>query len=176
MIPFVFELRYANTVIAQRWNDVIALYNTDYNGGYDFVRYQWYKNGQPIEGATLSYLYEPQGLDLTAEYAAMVERSQDGLTLMTCPFTPQSISKDEKPDVPTLIEAGETVRIRTRLTNTTETTLKIEWVSPCGVVLGSQTVTDGETMAQAPSIAGFYLLIVRDQSARILSTTSVVVH
>ena len=175
--PLVFELRYAGTVITQRWNDVIALYNTDYNGGYDFVRYQWYKNGTPIEGATLSYLYEPQGLDLTAEYAALVERSQDGVALMTCAFTPQSISKEEKPDVPTLIEAGETVRIRTRLANTAEpTSVKIEWVAPCGMVLGSQTVTTGDTMVQAPSQAGFYLLVVRDQSARILSTTSVIVH
>ncbi len=175
VIPFVFELRYASTVIAQRWNDVVALYNTEYNGGYDFVRYQWYKNGLPIEGATLPYLYEPQGLDLTAEYAALVERSGDGVALMTCAFSPQSISKDEKPDVPTLIAAGKTVRVRVQGTENAEAGGVGQWMTPCGVVVSEQTFS-AEGWLTAPQQAGFYLLVVRDAAGRIASTNAVVVR
>lgn len=52
IVPFILELRYNSEVLTQRWNDVLAIRNADYNGGFDLVRYQWYKNGQPIEGAT----------------------------------------------------------------------------------------------------------------------------
>lgn len=78
------NLLYPHDVIVQRWGDVLAVTNEDYNGGYEFIAFQWYKNGQLIEGATSSILYEPNGLDLSAEYSVLLTRSDDNVTLMTC--------------------------------------------------------------------------------------------
>ena len=50
-----FDVQYRSSIIEQKWNDVLALLNSKYNGGYTFTTYQWYKNGRPIEGATKSY-------------------------------------------------------------------------------------------------------------------------
>ena len=80
----ILDLRYSNDVIVQRWNDVLAVTNEDYNGGYQFVAFQWYKNGLPINGATSSILYEEGGLDLAAEYSVLLTRMSDNFTTMTC--------------------------------------------------------------------------------------------
>lgn len=79
------NIYYSREVMAQRWNDVLAVKNETYNGGgYQFVSFQWYKNGEPILGATSSILYEPDGLDLTAEYSVLLTRLSDNVTMMSC--------------------------------------------------------------------------------------------
>lgn len=80
----VVDLRYSNDIVVQRWGDVLAVMNEDYNGGYDFIFYQWYKNGTPIEGATSSILYVQEGLDLSAQYSVLLTRSSDNVSAMTC--------------------------------------------------------------------------------------------
>lgn len=83
MIPL--EVLYSKEVLAQRWKDVLAVKNADYNGGnYEFTSFQWYKNGAPIEGATASILYEEDGLDLDAEYAVLLTREGSDIKLMSC--------------------------------------------------------------------------------------------
>ena len=77
-------VRYASSIIQQRWNDVLGILNEQYNGGYIFTSYQWYKNGEPIVGATSSILYVPEGLDLSAEYSVLLTRLSDNVTLMSC--------------------------------------------------------------------------------------------
>ena len=88
------KVLYPDTVLAQRWNDVLAVRNMEHNGGFELVKYQWYKNGLPIDGATDSYYYVPDGLDMAAEYSALVTRAGDSLQLMTCPIVPTLISRE----------------------------------------------------------------------------------
>ena len=78
------EVYYSKDILVQRWGDVLAVVNEQYNGGYNFVAYQWYKNGIAIEGATSSILYVAGGLDLTASYSVLLTRETDNVTLMTC--------------------------------------------------------------------------------------------
>ena len=78
------QVLYPKDILAQRWGDVLAVKNEDYNGGYEFVAFQWYKNGQPIIGATSSICYIPEGLDLSAEYAVLLTRKVDNVSIMTC--------------------------------------------------------------------------------------------
>ena len=78
------QIRYPKDVVVQRWGDVLAVKNEDYNGGYEFVAFQWFKNGAPIVGATSSVLYVPEGLDGSAEYAVLLTRLVDNVSIMTC--------------------------------------------------------------------------------------------
>jgi len=84
-----FTLYYPASVFVQKWDDVLVVLNKEYNGGYDFVGFQWYKNGQPIAGQTSSRYYQ-QGVTLEegAEYAVLLTRASDGKAVMTCPYTP----------------------------------------------------------------------------------------
>lgn len=103
-VPFIVQ--YPSSIIAQRWNDVLGIKNKDNNGGYDFVSFQWLKDGIAIEGATLPYLYLPEGLDMNATYSALVKRD-DGTEMMTCPVTPQDLSGDD--NIPTLIKPKQQI-------------------------------------------------------------------
>ena len=86
-IELFVDVYYPESVIAQRWNDVLAVRNSEYNGGYDFVAYQWYKNNEPIVGATSSILYVDGNLDFDAEYSVMLTRA-DGVKEMVCAVQP----------------------------------------------------------------------------------------
>lgn len=92
------QIRYPKDVVVQRWGDVLAVKNEDYNGGYEFVAFQWFKNGVPIVGATSSVLYEPEGLDGSAEYAVLLTRMADNVSIMTCvaELIDSSLSNDSK--------------------------------------------------------------------------------
>ena len=81
-------LNFPSNIIFQRWDDVLSVYGSDYNGGYTFEGFQWLRDGQPIDGATRSYYYEEGGLDMDAEYQVQVTLP-DGVKLYTCAFNPQ---------------------------------------------------------------------------------------
>ena len=54
----------SSALVDQRWDDVVVVNNNpDNNGGYKFNTYQWYKNGEPINGATGQYYQEVGGLE-----------------------------------------------------------------------------------------------------------------
>ena len=61
---------YPSSVMEQRWDDVICVLTHDYNGGYDFVAFQWYKNGEPLADENSYYLH--QVLEAGAEYSVLL--------------------------------------------------------------------------------------------------------
>jgi hypothetical protein len=74
-----------DALVQQRWDDVVVVNNNPLtNGGYNFVTFQWYKNGVVIPGATNQYYQEVGGLN--GEYAVMlVAETTNGLvTFKTC--------------------------------------------------------------------------------------------
>lgn len=107
-IPFTLTVQYASDVIAQRWNDVLAIRNAEYNGGYVFDSVQWYINGMPIEGATAFNYYAGDSADLRygEEYTALLLR-EDGVKLFTCPFVPSPVSASvmDQPQLTPLVVA-----------------------------------------------------------------------
>lgn len=93
-------VRYPETFVQQRWDDVLGILNAANNGGYEFAHFQWYRDNLPIEGATDAYLYEENKLNPNSEY--MVLLTIDGQRgILTCPFVPQvpaapaSVSKNK---------------------------------------------------------------------------------
>ncbi len=156
------KVLYPDTIFTQRWNDVLSVRNTDYNGGFDLIAFQWYKNGQPISGATDSYYYNPEGLDMNAEYAALVTRSGDSLQLMTCPIIPTLISTTDVPNVPTLVERGQRMPVIGHKAASMNGTAR--WTNIYGMTVDEQTIAHGEGIT-APHWAGVYLLTIRDEDA-----------
>lgn len=81
-----YGVNLANDIITMHWNDVLTFLSPEYNGGFTFSSYQWYCNGEQIDGATSSYYYNPN-MDLFAEYMVKVTMS-DGSEAWVCPFVP----------------------------------------------------------------------------------------
>jgi len=83
-VPVVVKVSYPSAIVAQK-DGLIALLNDQYNGGYTFTRYQWYRNGVLMTGEDQSYLIVGEG-DLGAQYTAVLTRSSDGVTVTACPI------------------------------------------------------------------------------------------
>lgn len=92
-----FTVQYAQSVFAQKWQNVLAVYNKDYNGGYDFVAFQWFLNGTPIEGATSSIYHTTEDFTPGDEYQVLLTRS-DGVTMISCPKTIVETSIKQAPE------------------------------------------------------------------------------
>lgn len=82
--PIDFSIYYSSSIISYRFNNVLAVLNAQYNGGYEFTDYQWYRNGELIEGANNPVYHTSEPFSLNDEYYAVLT-NKDGLTLATCP-------------------------------------------------------------------------------------------
>ena len=80
-------LSYPSWITRQRFGDVIALYNEDYNGGYQWDHYQWYHDGEELIGETHEYLYVPTGLIVGDRYHVRLTRTGETQDFQTCPIT-----------------------------------------------------------------------------------------
>ena len=106
------KISYPAWIIEQKWNDVIALLNDRYNGGYLFSKYEWYKNGRKLEGEGGSYIYILPSLEFGAEYRALITRASDGEAFFTCPLKPEYRSGIRL--YPQLVSKNEPVFIETQ--------------------------------------------------------------
>lgn len=160
IVEYDFEVLYPSDIIRQKWNDVLALTNDRYNGGYDFIEYKWYKDGVAIPGATGPYLYvgEDMLLDTSAEYRAEITRGDDGVTLKTCPVVPEV-----RVDIASYpIQLAATVmktRAKVEIKNVPEI-FSVDIYDVKGHFYGNKTVDNGDPYFEAPPFAGVYIVIV----------------
>ena len=155
-IPFTVTMQYASSVIAQRWNDVLAIKNTDYNGGYQFDSVQWYVSGQPIAEAIDFNYYAGEGAQLRfgEEYTALLTR-KDGVKLFTCPFIPSPVSA-EVTDMPSLVKPSSSLQMKGKGT--------ASWYDLLGRRYSSEPYNDSEI--RTPETEGLYLLVLQSNNAR----------
>lgn len=156
-IPFTLSVMYSSDVITQRWNDVLAIRNADYNGGYQFDSVQWYVNGQPIDGAnTFAYYIEEEGKTLRfgEAYQALLTRN-DGTQLFTCPFIPAPVPEAEMP-LPTLVNPNAPLHIQGRGV--------ARWYDMLGRCHSTQSYDESDIVS--PSAKGYYLLLLQGSDSR----------
>jgi hypothetical protein len=147
---YTFDLTYLypNTIFEQRYNDLIAVLTHDYNGGYDFAAFQWYKDGVMLQGETHSYLN--QQLTFDSEYSVLLTTT-DGLQMMSCP-----IFAEDKADLsvyPTLTKVGGSVICRM----TQPMQLCIYHSS--GELIREYNLEKGKNEIYMPSVSGVYMLL-----------------
>lgn len=156
-------VNYPSSVMEKRWDDVICVLTYNYNGGYDFVAYQWYKNGQPLVGETGYYLNQP--LDEEAEYSVLLTEV-DGTQLMSCPMVVES----EEPDIsvePTLVKQRQPVRCYV------PENAMVYLYDVLGNMVMQESIVNGDTYLTMPAVQGVYLMKVvmqdnRERSVKII--------
>ena len=142
-----FMIPYSANVIEQAWNDVMIVLAHEYNGGYDFQTFQWYKNGEIMDGETGSYIY--QALEYGAEYAVMLTE-KNGLQLMSCPRV--ATMHDEAFIYPTIIPRGQLMNCRSSARGV------MSVFDIVGNVLSIQEVSIGDFQYSLPQKQGIYLV------------------
>ena len=146
-----FDVQYRSSIIEQKWNDVLALLNSKYNGGYTFTAYQWYKDGAPIAGATQSYLYEE--LDTDALYTVELTRS-DGVKMHTCPFRPTTHT--DTYTFPTLAQPMQNIHIRRAAEQ--DSVVRVNIYTMLGQLYSTTPISQGAGDIIAPAICGNYVV------------------
>ncbi len=165
------NVMYAAETIAQKFDNLLVLLDADNNGGYSFSNYQWYENGQPIEGEITTYLYlDENGLQPGVEYAVGLVREGETEMIMTCMFR-------MKGD-PTPIEevSGETIGLASNVVGVGERVIVLfdgaECVVRCwtstGILLGSETLTTAGELSITPQQQGVYVLDIEQGGKRLL--------
>ena len=147
---FSMYLLYPNTIFDQRYNDLIAIMTAPYNGGYDFIAFQWYKNGAPILGETHSYLN--QSLSFGAEYSALLT-SADGVQLMSCPFRVKN--QADISVFPTVVQDGSPI------TCLLQQPMQLTVYHSSGIVHQERYLPIGTHHINLPTLAGIYLLVFK---------------
>lgn len=157
------DIRYANSIIVQKWNDVLALLDEKYNVNHcTFSQYQWYKNDQPIEGATKPYLYTGANLDFNADYKVLLTRTGDNVQQYTCTFRPEQ--RDIPGDVtyPTIVSAGKKIRSRLSVAAT------VYFHTMTGAVYSTTSLPAGDSEFTVPYTPGYYILTVKPESGDVI--------
>lgn len=157
---YQFTLLYPSSVLDQHWDDFIGVLTHDYNGGYDFSGFQWYKDGTPIPGENHSYLYQP--LEMGASYSAMLEE-KDGTKLMTCEIT--AIPQTEIALYPTLLQPHQLVRLHS------SDEVMIQLYNNLGTLVSSHIFSSGDYQFAAPSERGVYIVKLQQTSTNGKSAT-----
>ncbi len=149
--PVTFEVRYPVSVFAQKWDNVLAVYNKDYNGGYEFSAFQWYKNGEPIPGATGSWYHSDTPLSPSDTYSVLLTTT-DGRTVLSCEKNAVDKSAGAAVSVsPNMVAPGEAVMVKTDASG------NALLYNALGVKEMQTAVTDG-AMLQMPQRTGVYVL------------------
>ena len=154
----IFSVLYPNRIMEQKWNDVIALLNKNFNGGYEFSVYEWYKDGKKLENENRSYIYvgENNYFDFTSnpEYRARLTRTDDNEAVYTCAFIPKDRTEYFYNDIPTVINNGSNIHVKS------DENGMITFISVSGIIVGKQHLNVGENYIQPPKQQGFYIMVI----------------
>lgn len=168
-----FQISLPRSIVMPLLDDVLAVTKSEYNGGFDFVSYQWYKNGVLIPGATGPNYFE-EDMDLNAEYTVAV-RTQDSTNLWICPFTYNQLTPVEnittsislKNNYIRMVTAGSTLQVEV------EGETSYGWYTVTGQYIGGNVVSPQNKSIIAPADKGWYLLRLR--TAKESSTERIIV-
>ena len=165
-LPFNFNVYYSSSILDAKFDNLIAVYDADNNGGYSFIEYQWYRNNQLLDGETNSYLYLRDG-DIFQEedcFYLVVKRKDDGFVTRTCEICPQKetavddILSEESFVTLTLLDRGSDIEIK----NIDKANIYIYTIA--GQLLKTHVVTTFDNIVNAPNKSGLYILKVETQT------------
>ena len=149
-----FTINISNEVVVAKFNDVLAILNEQYNGGYVFESFQWYADGELIEGATESNYYNPAMTD-TVSYTVAVTL-KDGTSLWICPFNFSS-QKEQNNNSNTSVKV---VKRGSSIVYVVESNLAYQWYTLTGQCVGQGYLSSSTPWVEVPNITGWFVLQV----------------
>jgi hypothetical protein len=151
--PLEITVNYPASIIAQRWNDILGVMNVDYNGGYTFTAFQWYKNGVPMANETRSYIYSEDEFSVADTYSVQLTDNA-GKQIFTCGFRPEHLAVSS---VQTLVKPLQTINLNASGT--------ASFYDPAGTVYSIQKMVDNQIVA--PEKRGIYILKFNNRITKI---------
>ena len=152
---FVAEKRLPSDIFIQRWHDVLAVNNNfATNGGYNFIAYEWYKNGNRMSDETKGYIQIPEG---SAEYTAVLT-TQQRTKLGVCPVRISGKSTSTMAVFPNPVQRGQVVNVETGIAADELNNVVMQLFSTTGNLVAKQTLNEAVAEIAMPDTPGQYLL------------------
>jgi len=173
-VPFSLDM---DGYVHRKWNDVVFVDNSDKNcepnceEDLTFTAWQWYKNDQPIDGATGQSYYEPDGLN---GYYQVVMTASDGTVYRSCRYEMRPAQAlDNVLDgslllYPVPATAGGVLQVEA------ESAGLIEWYNPEGTCCYRQEMHSGKAGVRVPAMRGLYLLRWTGDNHRVVTRKLIV--
>ena len=159
------DVYYPAEVLTHRWDDVLAVRNENYNNpngeGYKFTAFQWYKDGQPLEGETKSYLYLPdEKLDSNTEYQVALTREGSMESILSCPavFTITDEDRNVTIELQTSYSQQESQSMPMRISVSKPVNGTVKVYNMFGMEVSSTQVTEGVFELPMPPATGVYVV------------------
>lgn len=159
-----------------KWNDVLFVDNNDKNGIPDaesdlkFTAYQWYKNGEPVEGATRQVYWEEGGLNgvyyvLLTDVSGNVYRSCD---VEQRPPSSKTPAQETIAVSPMPVDAGAEMYIKATANGCCEI------FDLAGNLLCRLPITQGINSLTAPEARGIFVLRFTDEQRETMSNKLII--
>lgn len=158
--------------IVQRGKNILGVLNSSLNENLErFEAFQWYRNGEKLEGETRSVLNLNDQYDFESEYTVCLVR-EGGDTLCSCPV--KFIDKDFYLEFEDKIRIGSTtIVVGEQLYITTREKGEYTWYDMQGKKALNGTIPAGGSIINSPDKKGLWLLEIRAENRR---TFRVLVH
>ncbi|NIG55668.1 MBG domain-containing protein [Chitinophaga sp. Cy-1792] len=143
------------SMVRQHWADVLVFDNT----GNNYNKWQWYKDGTPINGATNAYYSESTALKGT--YYVMAT-SNNGNIVQSCPLTLTGTGavSDGIKAYPNPAAKGSTVKVTCNYTNAQLQGARLLITTVTGNTLQQITSVQSTNQVTMPSQSGVYVIIL----------------
>ncbi|MFD2042627.1 T9SS type A sorting domain-containing protein, partial [Flavobacterium artemisiae] len=157
-------------IVHQKFNNVLLVNNNPQtNGGYEFVAYQWLKNGQVIgtnqyfsAGDALSNI-----LDLNSDYSVKMT-TKDGKVLQTCSTKLQAQNSFQIKLYPNPVQTGKIITVDADLPQSDLDNMQISLYSVSGQLITTMKSSTAQTQIQLPltSESNMYLVVLESGSIK----------
>jgi hypothetical protein len=164
-------------IVRQKFNNVLLVNNNPQtNGGYDFVAYEWFKNGQSMgtgqyysAGNTINSILDP-----TADYMVKLT-TRDGKVLQTCSDKVVLQNTLEAKLYPNPIESGKVVTVEADFPEEQLKDMQISLYSVSGQLIKTLKSSTVKTEVQLPDSADGNMYVVVIETAEFKKSLKVIV-
>ncbi len=157
-------------IVHQKFNNVLLVNNNPQtNGGYEFVAYQWFKNGQLI--GTGQYYSAGESisttLDPTADYSVKMT-TKDGKVLQTCTSKITFTKKLEAKLYPNPIQTGKVITVEADFPEEELQNMQISLYSATGQLVKVVQSSSVKTEIQLPPTteSSMYLVVLETPNVK----------
>ena len=147
--------------ILVKWNEFLYITNQD----NEFVRFQWYKDGQKIDkNGTSIYYSVPEGL--LGTYFIQAYRADDTY-VVSCPITFETLTQFQSTRVyPTMVNKNTPITIQTGAPDETPESAVVEVYNLNGQIVNRLEMKTWETTLSTDMASGSYIVKVTTESGR----------
>ena len=149
-------IRYPSWIIEQNWADIVMPLKAEYNGGFEFVKTDWYINHvlQPTTG--IGYL-QNANLSPGDEVEMWAVRKGENVAIPTCAIVIREFDHKTH-ETPVIIYPTQVPRMRAKVKVKTQEAGEYALYSATGFFLSSGKLYSGENEVTLPASSGIYFI------------------